>query len=458
MFEQAFGDQAITAGRIAFAIATYERTLIPDQTPWDSFNDGNVNALTANQARGWDLFQQRRCNDCHDAPHFTENRFRNIGLRPVAEDTGRQAVTGLTADRGKFKVPTLRNTGLKRNFMHNGQFTSLDAVLRFYADAPGTVQFADNQDPLLQQTRMPPPDQAAVVDFIRNGLTDPRVASRSFPFDKPTLYSERQAQVLTQVAVGRAGTGGTPSIIALSPPLIGGADFKLGIDGALAGASAFDADSGGFKIAISGIDLRTALGVDQATGELLVPVAIDIADSSLETPSVAGELTFDYDYSARRDRTTGVFKLTSNAVADGVFQVTKTTAREKNGGHVVSLTALLACPDGGALVPTDAITVTIGDADPIVINAADIGLRGHGDSSGFAVARTAGIAKLKYQNSKRTLTLTTDALDGTGIPADLAVSTGLSVRIDVPTEDGTRSFGTTVAIRRAKSSARTWRR
>ncbi len=240
LFAAAFGDAAITPRRIAFAIATYERTLIADQTPWDRFRAGDVNALTDAALRGWNAFQApaHRCNVCHEPPLFTDDTFRNIGVRPVAEDTGRQAITGSSADRGKFKVPGLRNVGLKRTFMHQGEFTSLADVLRFYAQAPGTQQFTDNQDPLIPPIRVPPQAQADIVAFLTTGLTDPRVAAETFPFDRPTLHSERTPNPLLTGA-GSTGTGGrTPRMVAVTPPRLGNALFQLAVDNALPGATA----------------------------------------------------------------------------------------------------------------------------------------------------------------------------------------------------------------------------
>ena len=82
-------DPAITAERIAFAIASYERTLIPDQTPWDDFMQGDQQALTPGQVNGWNFFQASQCSTCHAPPMFTDQTYRNIGMRPVAEERSR---------------------------------------------------------------------------------------------------------------------------------------------------------------------------------------------------------------------------------------------------------------------------------------------------------------------------------------------------------------------------------
>ena len=77
----AFDDPEITPVRIAFAIATYERTLVADQTPWDRYMAGDETALTEQAAYGWRTFQRLHCVNCHEPPLFTINDFLNIGLR-----------------------------------------------------------------------------------------------------------------------------------------------------------------------------------------------------------------------------------------------------------------------------------------------------------------------------------------------------------------------------------------
>ncbi len=241
LFRRAFGTPEITAERIAFAIATFERTLIPDQTPWDRFQAGIPASLTAQQTLGMNTFNgPGRCNLCHTPQQFTNNTFRNIGLRPLNEDRGRQNVTGLPQDAGRFRVPSLRNVGLRTQFMHNGQFTNLTDVVRFYARVPGAApQFPANQDPLMPQVQIPPNQIVAVVDFIQNGLTDARVQAETFPFDRADLYRDRGELLPLEVTVGTPGTGGlVPTIITRAPAMIGNADFKIGLGDALGGASA----------------------------------------------------------------------------------------------------------------------------------------------------------------------------------------------------------------------------
>ena len=237
LFQNAFGDPTISAARIAMAIATYERTLIANQTPFDQ------GTLTANQQQGLQRLTVNNCTACHGGPLFTGNGFRNIGLRPPTEDPGRQLVTGLAADLGRMKVPSLRNVALKTSFMHNGQFTTLGQVFGFYDRGPGAPpQNPQNLDPIFNppgNVRMPPPDGALVADFLTNGLVDPRVRNGTFPFDQPTLASQQAGLRPVQVAPGTAGTGGlVPSVIAADPSFLGNTAFRIGLDRALPGTTA----------------------------------------------------------------------------------------------------------------------------------------------------------------------------------------------------------------------------
>ena len=239
LFEEAFGTSEITAERIAFAIATYERTLIPNQTPLD------LGTLTPGQQQGLNFMNgPARCTACHAGPLFSDGSFRNIGVRPPSEDLGRQIVTGIPGDRGRFKVPSLRNVGLRNHFFHNGsvppapgaQPNTLEAVLAFY-DRGG--DFADNRDPLLNGTNIPPNTRPALLDFLRNGLTDQRVANELPPFDRPTLFSENPLPNPTLSGTGVAGSGlFVPQMLAVSPPSVGTPGFKVGVASATGGAVA----------------------------------------------------------------------------------------------------------------------------------------------------------------------------------------------------------------------------
>ncbi|USN98273.1 MAG: hypothetical protein H6810_08800 [Phycisphaeraceae bacterium] len=263
LFAAAFGDSEITGRRVAMAIATYERTLIPDQTPFDLYVAGDTGAMTPGQILGWERFNAVACVVCHTPPLFVDRNFQSVGLRPDAEDLGHGGVTGNPGDAGTFKTSTLRNVGLKASFMHTGALTTMEEVFDFYAGA-GADGVA-NRNPFLP-IDVTPDDRASITDFMVNALTDPRVAAEAFPFDRPSLYSEWGDNPRIEPG-GTAGSGGiTPRVIAISPPNVGNLDFKVGLADALGGATA--------NVAVS--DQAPVGGVvspDELVGPFLLPGA-----------------------------------------------------------------------------------------------------------------------------------------------------------------------------------------
>jgi cytochrome c peroxidase len=237
LFATAFGDAQVTAERIAWAIASYERSLLPDETAWDRFQRGDSGALTASQQRGAQLFNGKaKCDKCHALPLGSDDSFHNIGLRDPATDPGRAAITGNPADRGKFRTPSVRDVALHPRFMHSGQFTTLDEVIDFYERGG---DFSDNIDPFLNAISLSQQERADLLDFLVNGLVDPRVATGSAPFDRPTLWSERSDAHPLVYGDGWPGSGGfVPHVLATTPANVGNPDYKFGLHDALGGRQA----------------------------------------------------------------------------------------------------------------------------------------------------------------------------------------------------------------------------
>ncbi|NRA98048.1 MAG: hypothetical protein HRU14_17770 [Planctomycetes bacterium] len=240
LFQTAFGDPAITAGRIAYAIATYERTLIADQAPIDAIRGGQApnTVLTNQQEQGMQLFfGQGRCDLCHDGQLASNGEFINIGLRPWQEDPGRMGVTGNFNDRGEFKTPSLRNVGLRSRLMHNGQFSTMAQVVDFY-DRGG--DFGDGRDNRIVNLPLNNNEEQALAAFVSFAFDDPRVAAETGAFARPTLQSEANAATGTAYGLSWGGSGGSmPEWIAVAPPRIGNGEFKLGVKGGLGGATAY---------------------------------------------------------------------------------------------------------------------------------------------------------------------------------------------------------------------------
>lgn len=192
LFEWVYGTPEISARRILFAIATYERQLRSDQTPWDRFNAGDDQALSDDQQAGLAVFNVKaRCAKCHVPPLFSDNKFHNIGAQATDLDAGRSSISGDAADLGKMKTPSLRNVGLRAagGLLHFG--TGSGATLRSVLDTyrQGGIHH-ENTDPEIRALNMPDYEFEQLLEFLQNGLTDPRVLSELPPFDRPRLGSE----------------------------------------------------------------------------------------------------------------------------------------------------------------------------------------------------------------------------------------------------------------------------
>ena len=236
LFAEAFGTPEITPVRIAFAIASYERTLYSDRTPFDAVVS-SIRGESPAEKRGREVFFESRCHKCHTGSVTSDQSFRNIGLRPLEEDRGRAEVTGLVSESGRFRTPSLRNAGLRTPYMHNGGFATLEEVVEFY-DRGG--DFDDNKDVgFIMRLGLTAEEKSDLVVFLKNQLTDTRVEAESGPlFDRPMLYSE-SARVPEIVGPGTAAAGGVlPQVVAIEPPFAGNPSFTVGLFDAPPGAQA----------------------------------------------------------------------------------------------------------------------------------------------------------------------------------------------------------------------------
>lgn len=151
-FRQLYG-RPVDSLTLGHALAAFELTLETSDTPHDRWLNGDAAALTASQQNGRAIFLKKgRCFDCHFSPDFTGDEFRNIGLYNgrAGSDAGRFAITGDSADLGKFKVPGLRNVALTAPYMHDGRFRTLREVIDYYDQPFNFVPDPVNADSLLR--------------------------------------------------------------------------------------------------------------------------------------------------------------------------------------------------------------------------------------------------------------------------------------------------------------------
>ncbi len=151
-FKRIYNDKP-TVEYLADALASFERTLETSDTPFDLFAKGDSTAISASARRGQFIFNEKgHCFDCHFGPDFTGDEFKNIGLYNEKElsDAGRFANSKQAVDKGKFKVPGLRNVAVTAPYMHNGMFRTLREVIDYYSEPKQFVTGAINTDPITQ--------------------------------------------------------------------------------------------------------------------------------------------------------------------------------------------------------------------------------------------------------------------------------------------------------------------
>lgn len=135
LFKDAYGVKIITDREVAYALAQFFRTLNSGNSKFDLYAQRKVN-LTPSEYRGLYIFFSEKgdCFHCHSEIFFTTNLFSNNGLDSAHEagNLGLYETTGNPADKGKFKIPTLRNVAVRSPYMHDGRFSTLDEVIEFY--------------------------------------------------------------------------------------------------------------------------------------------------------------------------------------------------------------------------------------------------------------------------------------------------------------------------------------
>jgi cytochrome c peroxidase len=203
MFTAAFPDtaDAITMVNVQRALATFQRTIISGNSPFDRYvYQGKGDALTAKEKRGYDLFRSEslECFHCHGGFNFTDSvtyqglpqgdaNFHNTGLYNVdgkggfpTENRGLIEFTGVASDMGRFKAPSLRNVEKTAPYMHDGSIATLEDVIDHYAAGGRTISSGPNagvgrlnpyKSGFIGGFLITDEDKAALVAFLRS-LTD----------------------------------------------------------------------------------------------------------------------------------------------------------------------------------------------------------------------------------------------------------------------------------------------
>jgi cytochrome c peroxidase len=168
-FKKAFNDEP-NHQNVLWALASFQRTMISADSPYDHYYLGDSSALSDESKHGLRLFNSKRlgCNNCHSGILFTDEEAYNIGLYEENPDYGRGRLTLDSTDHGAFLTPTLRNVELTSPYMHDGSIASLEEVIRFY-ETGGKRHYAKSKK--VKPFTLNDSERKALVSFLIS-LTD----------------------------------------------------------------------------------------------------------------------------------------------------------------------------------------------------------------------------------------------------------------------------------------------
>ncbi len=180
-FRAAF-DADVNGTDLARALASYVRTILSGDSPFDRYMNGDRDDLSVEAKLGLEIFRGKgNCVACHIGPNFSDEHFHNTGVawrEGKLLDPGRFAVTGNEKDHGAFKTPTLREIARTPPYMHNGSLASLTEVIEFYNRGGRVNPWLDSE---IHPLHLAPEEEKALIAFlqslsgtVREGAPPPR--------------------------------------------------------------------------------------------------------------------------------------------------------------------------------------------------------------------------------------------------------------------------------------------
>lgn len=179
LFAKAYPGEPVTAKTVGKAIATFERTIVSGQAPFDEWISGREDAVSEDAKAGFDLFNGKaECSKCHTEWLFTDNGFHDIGVE--GNDPGRAQHLHLKAMQSAFKTPTLRNVDRRAPYMHDGSEATLEQVIEFY-DQGGKAR-RPSLAPEMKALHLTAQEKRRLVEFMKTLTSvDPAVTLPSMP-------------------------------------------------------------------------------------------------------------------------------------------------------------------------------------------------------------------------------------------------------------------------------------
>lgn len=163
LFADAFGDENVSEERIVQSLATFQRSLIANNSPFDEYMRGNTNAMSNQEIEGMETFIEVGCVNCHNGPMFSDFELHTLSVpnHPLVDDDGANGDFD-------FRTPSLRNLDFTAPYMHNGIFEDLRDVLEFYNDI--SRGNGDSQNPNVNDNQID--EDARDLDIDNGDIND----------------------------------------------------------------------------------------------------------------------------------------------------------------------------------------------------------------------------------------------------------------------------------------------
>jgi cytochrome c peroxidase len=167
--EEASARVKLDVPALSRALASYVRTILSGDAPYDRFVNGDRSALSTEQQFGLQIFRGKgRCTACHVGPNFTDEQFHNTGVAwrdGRLADEGRFAISGSPRDHGTFKTPTLREVVRTAPYMHDGSIATLEDVIEFYSEGGRSNPSLDSE---MHPRHFTADEKRALAAFLRS--------------------------------------------------------------------------------------------------------------------------------------------------------------------------------------------------------------------------------------------------------------------------------------------------
>ena len=184
-FNKAYPGEKINQTTLSKAVATYERTIVSNNSRFDKWVKGDKKAINKSEINGFKLFVGKaNCSTCHSAANFTDNGFHNLGLASFGEknpDLGRYTQKPIRLMKGAFKTPTLREIEHTAPYFHDGSAKTLMDVVEHY-NRGGEVK--TNLSPNMKELNLSKQEKSDLVAFMKTLSSSPiKVAMPTLPKD-----------------------------------------------------------------------------------------------------------------------------------------------------------------------------------------------------------------------------------------------------------------------------------